>query len=632
MTSTNRPLLDRIPTSIWQALSLTVALLFFNLILLNYFPGLVRPLGMALRTGFGIVIPLTAILLYMILRIPGRLGSLLRLTAVMSIFALGLAGLWANGGTQSILLSGLIPLSDATNYYTDALRILHGSEISDFSAMRPFFPGFLSLLLWLSGRNLLISVSILTAIAGTATYLAGREVQRTHGPETAVFFLMSIFLYFRHHSGTTMSESLGVSVGLLGSALIWKSLVSKNEKTFLLGLVILTLALNIRPGAMFILPALLLWGSFFFRGDKKFSATFLGMGVLLIFGVFFLNSLMIKALAGPDATAFSNFSWALYGLVSGGQSWTYIFEVHPEVFSLDPSQQGSAIIGLILEQFLKNPLLALQGAMKYWSVFFSSTWYNAYSFVAGGNYWVNEAARYGMYLLSGFGLVKWLRNRNDPFVSLATFGALGVLISVPFVPPTDAYRVRLYAATIPFFVLLPSLGVSSLAEMLPSRLLHAKESSQHSLPEIFSVALAVCMMVAPIMLQSTGKKPVIEETACPVDMTRVVVRFDRGTYINIQRENIPFLDWMPNYHMSVFRNNAHDLADIRLTEKLTAVNPPATLFYALDFLSSREALVMIDTDQLPLPDSLLHLCGRWDNAPEVLNYNLFNAEFTLPAP
>lgn len=630
MTSKNQLLSTWIFAVARLTILLTLSLLLFNFILVNRAPGILRPLGMALRTGFGLVIPLTAIVLYAIYRIPGRVGKLLAFTAVTILFALGLAGLWASGGTQSILLSGLIPLSDATNYYIDALRILNGSEISDFSAMRPFFPGFLSLLLWLTGRNLMAAVGILTAITGMASYLASREIQRTHGAETAIFFLMMIFLYFRHHSGTTMSESLGVPVSLLATALLWKGISAKQKNIFLFGLVLLTLALNIRPGAMFVLPAVLLWGGFFFRGDKRFSAVFFLIGSVLVLAVFLLNNLMIKALAGPDATAFSNFSWALFGLVSGGKSWTYIFEVHPEVFSLPASTQGRAVLELIFKQFLQDPSLAYQGALNYWKIFFSSTWYNAYAFAAGENYWVNEATRYGMYLLCGLGLWKWFRNRNDPYAGLAIAGAMGVLASVPFVPPTDAYRVRLYAATIPFFVLLPGIGMAFLAGKLPARWFQPEREQAGSFTvEVFSIVMIVCMLLAPL-LQDAGTKPVVAESACPAGSTRIVVAFDAGTSVNIQRENVPFLDWMPDYHMSVFRGNAHDLADTHLTGRLASVNPPATLFYALDLVSNREALVIISTDQIPEPDSLLYACGTWDESSEVVNYNLFYAETQAP--
>lgn len=618
----------------WQVVCLSASILVVILILASRSPILLRPIGMSLRSGFGIVIPLAALVMYAVFRIPGRWGQLIGMTAVASLFALGLAGVWASGQTQSILLSGLIPLSDAVNYYVDALRIQHGTNIGDFSAMRPFFAGFLSVLLWLTGGNLMAAAGILTAIAGVSCYLASREIQRTHGSEAAVLFLTLMFLYFRHHSGTTMSESLGVSTSLLGVALIWRGMSEAKQWAVLSGIGMIALALNVRPGAMFVLPALLLWGAWVFRGGKTLSVKFLVFGAGLILAVFALNRLMITLLAGADAAAFSNFSWALYGLASGGNSWNYVFEAHPELSLLDDEEVTPAIYKLAIELMIRQPSLLAKGALHFWSMFFSNTWYNAYSFAAGNNYWVNEAARWGLYLLNALSVVQWLRDRKDPFSNLALLAALGVLASVPFVPPTHAYRVRLYAATIPFFGLLPAMGLFWLRERFshpPAQTTPSDDRAEH-VTSILSVVLIMLMTIAPLLIKASGELPPLPRTVCPPSMDSVIIRFDRGTSVNVLRENIVFLDGMPNFHASVFRRNAHDLADSHLIGTLTSINPPRTLFYSLDFESNGEALVVAETDALPRQGIPARLCGYWEDDPNVANYRIFYAETMADAP
>jgi hypothetical protein len=624
----------RIHPIAWQVICLAASVLVFVLILVSRSPVPLRPLGMSLRSGFGVVIPLTALVMYAVFRIPGRWGQLISLTAVLSLFALGLAGVWASGLTQSILLSGLIPLSDAVNYYVDALRILHGMNIGDFSAMRPFFAGFLSLLLWLTGGNLMAAAGILTGIAAISCHLASREIQRTHGPEAAVLFLMLMFLYFRHHSGTTMSESLGVSISLLGVALIWRGTSEAKQWAVLSGIGMIALALNVRPGAMFVLPALLLWGAWVFRGGKALSLKFLALGAGLTLAVFALNRLMITLLAGADNAAFSNFSWALYGLASGGNSWNYVFEAHPELSLLSDEEVTPAIYRLAIELMIRQPSLLVKGALHFWGMFFSNTWYNAYSFAAGNNYWVNEAARWGLYLLNILGIVKWLKDRKDPSTNLALFAALGVLASVPFVPPTHAYRVRLYAATIPFFALLPAMGLSWLRERFsrrPAQTAPSDERAGHA-ASILSVVLIMMMTTAPLLIKAEGETPPLPRTVCLPGMDSVVIRFDRGTSVNVLRENIVFLDRMPDFHASVFRRNAHDLADSHLIGTLTSVNPPRTLFYSLDLESNGEALIVAPTGALPQYGIPTRLCGYWEDDPNVGNYRIFYAESAAESP
>lgn len=628
----NRQIEKRIHPLAWQSVCLGISLLIFILILNNRSPNLLRPISMALRTGFGIVIPLAALVVYAAFRVPGRIGELLSWAATMSLFALGLAGLWASGDTQSVVLNGLIPLTDAAGYYTDATRLQYGIDVSNFTAMRPFFAGLLSFFLWLTERNLMSAVGIFTAMAGFACYFASREIQRTHGAEVAVFFLMLMFLYYRHHSGTTMSESLSLPVGLLGTALLWRGISANKERAVLFGIAMIALALNIRPGAMFVLPALLLWGGLAFRGQGKFSFKLFGLGAAVILLVFYANSRMIDFVSNSGGVAFENFAWAFYGLASGGNSWTYVFEANPQLALLNDKEVTPAIYKLAFELIRTQPELIVKGALFYWRMFFSNTWYNAYAFVAGDNYWVNLAARWGMYLLNGLGIYKWFMDRKNPYTSLALLTALGVLASVPFVPPTDAYRVRLYAATIPFFVLLPGMGLAYLIDKIPAQFFKPQpESSQNQSPvAIFSIALILVMIAAPILIKINGIIPPAPQTSCPDGLEGFFTRFDEGTAINLHRENRAFIDWMPDFHISVFRRNIHSLPDSYLISAMGSIDPENTLYYALNLQTNREAIVILPTSQLPKSGSLIHLCGDWVEPPGT-PYVFFNAEEVIPA-
>src|SRR5690349_21147832 len=99
-----------------QLLPLVLSLVFFTLILLNRSPNYLRLLSMSLRTAFGIITPITTLLLYIAFRIPGRAGNFAALGLTMCLFAMPLAGLWACGQTQTTVLNGIIPLYDAESY------------------------------------------------------------------------------------------------------------------------------------------------------------------------------------------------------------------------------------------------------------------------------------------------------------------------------------------------------------------------------------------------------------------------------------------------------------------------------------------------------------------------------------
>jgi hypothetical protein len=618
--------IHKIKPLLWQILFLTISAALFSLILINRSPNLLRPISMSLRTGFGLVIPLTALILYLAFRVPNRLGDLVSMAATLSLFAMPLAGLWASGQTQSVAINGLIPLTDAANYYNDSLRILAGRDISHFSAMRPFFPGFLSFLMSMADQNYMASLAVITLIAAIAIYLGIREIQRTHGAETAVFLLVIVLLYFRHHSGTSMSETLGAPFGVLGMGLIWRGLEKRSQNLAIFGLFITALALTIRPGAMFTLPLILVWTGWTLRKNNEFiSIRFLILGAAAIVISFMLNFLFIRLLADPSGTAFSNFSWALYGLASGGHSFNYVFQQHPEVLLLKDPEQSRAIYRLALDLIIHDPGLFVKGVSHNWSMFFSDSWYSAFSFLEGENGSIYRITRWTIYILCVLGLIKWMRKLNDPYSGLVAMSAIGVLLSVPFVPPTDAYRVRLYAASIVIFGLLPAMGVSLLVSQIKLKWvsLPNPQVQDSNVTAVFGTLLVVLVLGGTLLVKATSQQPPALAVNCPPGEDKIAIQFNAGASINILREKSVFLDWMPNFHQGQFRRSIHSLADMNLIQYLEAIPADTSIFSSFDYLSDRRALVIMPTSLLPQPGTYIGICGHWEADPKLKIYDVF---------
>ena len=135
-----------------------------------------------------------------------------------------------------------------------------------------------------------------------------------------------------------------------------------------MGLLLLTLALNARAGAFFILPVIILWGAWSFRGVARVSWRFLigGAGVVL-FG-FILNSILLKIIGSPHGMAFSNFSYTLYGLIVGG-TWTQVMVDHPEIKALAEPELSRRIYALAFEALRAHPLSLASGLCRAWQQF-----------------------------------------------------------------------------------------------------------------------------------------------------------------------------------------------------------------------------------------------------------------------
>lgn len=606
-----------------KAISYLIAFFIFVLILINRSPNPLRPLSMNVRFGFTLAIPLIFIVLYLSFRIRGWVGDLISLTATLALFALALAGMWASGHTQSTVLSGLIPLTDAQNYYVDALRLLAGRNVLEFSAARPLFAGFLATLLALTSRNLMAAIAILTAINGLACYFAAKEIQSTHGSLAATFLLIFLFLYYRYRTiSTVMSENLGLPLGILGVVLIWRSITKRSYQLMLMGIFISTLALNARPGALFTLPILLLWGSWYFKeNNKQFSWRFFILGAGTIVVGFALNLLMVRLIGVSSSVPFSQFSYALYGLASGGNNWSYLFQVHPELLGLSEPERTQTIYKLIFELMRSHPTSLFQGILYNWSVLFSNSGYNLFSYISGENYYVNIAIHWGLYLLCILALI----NISDPYTSFVSATSIGVLASVPFVPPADAYGMRLYAASIIILGLLPAMGLVFALKKIGINLEHQPTAmDKDSQITIWYVAtLTLLLFAGPLVVRGINYIPNNSTITCPPSTDSIVVRLDPGSSIQLIRQKDFALDWMPIFHQGTFKLNAHGLPDNYFTEWLGTIAPPKTMFYTLDYQSNQAALVIIPTTLLPHYGMTVQMCGTWESDPALKPYSIF---------
>ncbi len=607
-------------------LSVVIAITVFIWILLNRSPNILRSISLALRTGLNLTVGLYFVALYLAFRWKGWAGSLLSFTLTLALFAFPLAGLWAIGQSQPTVFNGIVPLFDADEYYGDALRLLAGQDFSVFAARRPLFPGLLSVVLWASHRNLMTALSVFTLITALACFAAAKEIQRTHGVEVAVFVLGVLFLFYRYHSGLVMSENLGLPLGTIAFAFLWRGTSLRNKWLVWGGILLLTLALNARAGTFFMLPLLLLWGGWVFKSSQqRFSWSFFFMGGAAVVLGFVINLIMFRLLAPPSGVPFANFSYSLYGLASGGNSWTYVFSVHPELLPLKEPYQSQEVYRLAFDLIRHQPLLMVKGAFYNWSMLFSNTWYSAYSFVSGENQTVRWIAQLFMFLLCILGLVRWYRNPGDHLNSLACAAALGVFVSVPFLPPTDAYRMRPYATSMIAFGLLPAMGLLFSLETTKLHLAQ-KEDVQATYPYLLAaltILLLVCTLLGPVAIKNFGEVPAFPQASCDAGMDLVSIRFDPGTYFSVIRQKEPGLDWIPNFHIGRFRRNSHDMADPNMIQWTDSIEPGKTLFYTLDYHSMENVLIVAHTDQLPVPGSLWQVCGERETEAEMKRYNIF---------
>ena len=235
------------------------------------------------------------------------------------------------------------------------------------------------------------------------------EVRRSKGAAAGAVTYWIVFLFARRFIGTTMTETLGITLGALALAFFCRGASQKNKMYILAGLFLLTLALNVRAGAFFLLPILVLWVGWVFRETKGFAWKPAFLAALMVVAGFGVNSLVLRLIGTPGGTPFGNFSESLYGLASGGERWAYVYDQYPELRSMPEKERFEQIYRMSFDLIRQNPTGIIQGSLRQWGLLFSDTWFSVYAYVGGENSEGNRYIHWALYALCLIAMIQAFR-------------------------------------------------------------------------------------------------------------------------------------------------------------------------------------------------------------------------------
>lgn len=584
--------------------------------------------GITFRSNFS-TLAIVIFLGYLVISLlPGQLKTILILAFTAAIFTLPVTGLWGSGQSEQYIIGGIIPFSDARFYYMDARRLLDGSLFITGAARRPLFAALFTTLQWITGQNMYISLGLLAGLVSLTVYFCVREIHSTRSAAGAVLFLMLVFFYIRFLMGKPMSEMAGLPLGLLAFFFIYRSTREKRLSFFLYGLFLLTLALNARAGAFFILPLLIIWAGFTIPPARKFNWKAGLLSVLVVAAAFAVNLGVFQALSNPDSTPFGNFSFTLYGISRGGQSWTLIYEEHPEILTMPVNKTMDYTYGLALENIRNNPGDLFKGILNSYTMFFSlDDYYGALCWFGGSNI-IGTAARGILYFLMAVGVVLSIRKYKDTTLSMLLAAFIGILLSVTLVPPRDSNHMRVYAATFPFFAAMPVIGLSESLALIPlkRKFFSQLKSLDTRVPLYFSLILLVLMLIIPIGLRFTTHKIQISQAECASGLTSISFRLLPGNHIIIREQGSIARDWLPDLQRKNFERLAHDLPNWELFPMLTSIRENQMLISDLNLLDGKEMLLIADEGKIKQTSDIQVVCGIQKPDEELKIYNVYLAD------
>lgn len=536
------------------ALFLLPLVLFWMVLLIKIPDSLSHYLSAYSLAAFLIIL----LLYYLCYRLPGRYGILTGLGLGMVLFAVALSSRWASAYSDNLLIGGLLPYKDARNYYSGAQLILHGLPMVNVNQAteRPLFPGFLSTLLLLTDQNLEIVLAMITQLAALGLYLSARQIRNSLGILAASLYSTFMYFYIRPLIGYTLSELLGFILSCFAFCLLWRASSNLKWLDLILGLLTLLMAVSARAGAFFIFPMLILWIGWILRGEKRFSLKAAACAfIIVLIGYFLLNRFYAQLLGIPPGFAFGNFSYAIYGQVRGGTGWHSAID---ELGTRDPV----IVYRAALQFFLKHPMSLLIGFAKSYRDFFLPGDRSIFPFRSNGwQGWFDLGLWLGAMILSLCGLIRITRSIYTSNSALVAAGFAGVFLSIPFLPPIDG-GARFYASTMPFFFVLPALGVAWISRELDRNSISKDDLQQEPfLLRFGSMTLIVLILIVPILIYTVGQKPVYTTPSCPSQQIPFVIETPPGSYIDLVKDGTAQCGFIPEVCLSDFQENN--------TEKLT---------------------------------------------------------------
>lgn len=259
------------------------------------------------------------------------------------------------------VMDGHVPWSDAAGYLISAHNLIFDGELCSGCYRRPISGAFLAAKLAATGFNFNNAMLLQGVIFGLACFFCAASVARSSGVAAGIATFAIVFSYGAYFLPTNMSETLGLTMGAVAFAALWTGVNDNRFYIYTLGLWLFCLSQIVRPGAVLIIPALIIVGMLQFS-DKRALFKLLVMVLLAILPGLFLDKLILFFYGDPSArSTVGNFSYILYGISVGNKGWHQVFVDYPAINNMSFAVAESFIYGKAIQNITAHPLMLMHG-------------------------------------------------------------------------------------------------------------------------------------------------------------------------------------------------------------------------------------------------------------------------------
>jgi len=548
------------------------------------------------------------------------------LSAICVLFGLALSGLWSNVYSELQVVSGMLFLSDAHQYYTDALSLLNGFPLPSFSARHPLPTLFLAFLLLVTGKNLQLSLACLVLIVAFSTFSASHQVVKISGSIGAAVFVLTVFFFQRRFIGIPDSEDIGLSLGCLAFSCLFMGNNRNSEFLRFLGIFTLSMALFARPGAFFVLPALIVWIYYINHNNFRKALFYCFLGLLIILLSFISQYATNIFIAEEESHLFSNYSFHIYGIAKGGKGWEQFFKDFPE-YQQFAENEATEYAWRETQVLIKTyPDQLLRGVIQSYADYFSLQNQSVFGFLSGGELTsfntdvdksINLSYRIVRLIVSFLSLIGFwhvVRERYMANHSLMISIVIGIILSIPFLPPKDAGMMRVFASTIPFVAILPALGVKHL--MLTRNQGEfdswSNQTKSERVIQRLSVGLIILITFGSIIVGLMNKEVNIdEEKSCQKYGIAASLHIPHGSFIAIVDDMQLEQTRIPYIRYSDFKSSISNFHRDELIDSLMEIPINSIVLNTVDMRDGERFWAILPIESYYSIGKYVNVCGKW---------------------
>ena len=566
-----------------------------------------------------------AVLLFLSFSIKNiRLSNLMIAVVIFPVFAFALNGLWASMYTETNVIAGVLPRSDALSFFTSSMSLIEKGYLAGYTVRRPLFGGFFAILLSFFGQNMQVAVASIAFISAVGTYFALIEVRKTFNPFAAVIFFIPQFLFYRQTIGIVMSEILGYILGMAAISFFLMAYRRKKAKLphsvtlYLMGVFFFTLSQLTRPGAIITLPLMVLFAGWLFREEKRKYWRIVIFTILIILFAYACNSFLLDHLTVRGTNWYNNAFVGLYGVVAGGKGWGQFPADYPELFTLEPGIRERRMMEVILTQLITNPTNFIKGMSYQFSLIFSLNPiynYNIYSYMLSNNLLLDKILIYFYFFLSAVGISYAVYKFKDPLYRFILVLVLGFFFSLPVSPAYQSQYMRYYPATIPLLGLLPAVGITCALKPVLNKINLSKYLQPVDGEELFlahnsfSFLLVGIIIIAPLFLTTNSLKSGWLSMGCPEGESEVIMTYYPGSEISV----FTIVNtWIPNISEEDFILGINNIPGTDSKNAFKRIPLPTAIFSSINLITEQPLHVVVDAQQIPQKKTTFSACGVID--------------------